>query len=107
MYDYCRVHDEALRFENMIAVELSRAVTLWNDFGLGEYELWYLRNKQKEEVDFLVTKKMLAEKSEMAMMQYLLPVQRTGFPVSIEAPERKLRGLFPRICCNTGKQPEV
>ena len=54
-YDYCRIRDEALRFENMVAIELSRAVTHWNDFGLGEYELWYLRNKQKEEVDFLVT----------------------------------------------------
>lgn len=54
-YDYCRVRDEALRFENMVAVELNRAVTLWNDFGLGEYELWYLRNKEKEEVDFLIT----------------------------------------------------
>jgi predicted AAA+ superfamily ATPase len=54
-YDYCRVQDEALRYENMVAVELKRAVTLWSDFGFGEYELWYLRNKEKEEIDFLVT----------------------------------------------------
>jgi uncharacterized protein len=54
-YDYCRIQDEALRFENMVAVELSRAVTLWTDFGFGEYQLWYLRNKEKQEVDFLVT----------------------------------------------------
>jgi len=54
-YDYCRVKNDALRFENMVAVELNRAVTLWTDFGLGEYELWYLRNKEKEEVDFLIT----------------------------------------------------
>jgi len=54
-YDYCKVEDEGLRFENMVAVELSRAVTLWTDFGFGEYGLWYLRNKDKEEVDFLVT----------------------------------------------------
>ena len=54
-YDYCKVEDEGLRFENMVAVELSRAVTLWCDFGFGEYGLWYLRNKDKEEVDFLVT----------------------------------------------------
>jgi predicted AAA+ superfamily ATPase len=54
-YDYCRVKDEALRFENMVAVELNRAVTLWTDFGFGEYQLWYLRNKEKQEVDFLVT----------------------------------------------------
>ena len=39
----------------MVAVELNRAATLWSDFGLGEYELWYLRNKEKEEVDFLIT----------------------------------------------------
>jgi len=54
-YDYCRVKNDALRFENMVAVELNRAVTLWTDFSLGEYELWYLRNKEKEEVDFVVT----------------------------------------------------
>jgi hypothetical protein len=39
----------------MVAVELKRAVTLWTDFGLGEYQLWYLRNKERQEVDFLVT----------------------------------------------------
>ena len=54
-YDCCRVPDEALRYENMVAVELKRAVTLWSDFGFGEYELWYLRNKEKEEIDFLIT----------------------------------------------------
>ena len=54
-FDYGRVTDDALRFENMVAVELARAVTLWSDFGLGDYRLWYLRNKEKQEVDFLVT----------------------------------------------------
>ncbi len=54
-YDYCRIQNEALRFENMVAVELNRAVTLWTDFGFGEYQLWYLRNKERQEVDFLVT----------------------------------------------------
>ncbi len=54
-YDYCRIPDEGFRFENMVAVELYRATTLWKDFGLGDYELWYMRNKDKQEVDFLVT----------------------------------------------------
>ena len=26
-----------------------------SDFGFGDYKLWYLRNKEKEEIDFLVT----------------------------------------------------
>ena len=29
---------------------------MWNDLGLGDYALYYLRNKAKEEVDFLVAK---------------------------------------------------
>ena len=39
----------------MVALELNRAVTLWTDFGFGKYQLWYLRNKEKQEIDFLVT----------------------------------------------------
>ena len=80
-YDYCRVQDAALRLENMVAVELSRAVTLWSDFGLGEYELWYLRNKEKEEVDFLVTKSgkpqfmVEAKLSDTAVSQHLMKFQ--------------------------------
>jgi len=80
-YDYCRVQDAALRLENMVAVELSRAVTLWSDFGLGEYELWYLRNKEKEEVDFLVTKNgkpqfmVEAKLSDTAVSQHLMKFQ--------------------------------
>jgi predicted AAA+ superfamily ATPase len=54
-FDYGRIQDEALRFENMVALELNRAVTLWTDFGFGEYQLWYLRNKEKQEVDFIIT----------------------------------------------------
>lgn len=54
-YDFCRVSNPALRFENMVAVELNRAVTLWSDYGLGEFQLWFLRNKEKQEVDFLIT----------------------------------------------------
>ncbi len=55
LYDYGRVGDEGPRFENMVAVELNRAVTVWNDFGIGDYDLRYIRNKEKEEVDFIVT----------------------------------------------------
>jgi len=80
-YDYCKIRDEALRFENMVAIELSRAVTHWNDFGLGEYKLWYLRNKQKEEVDFLVTENanplfmVEAKLSETSVSPHLIKFQ--------------------------------
>ena len=37
-----------------MAVELYRAVTNWNDTGLGDFSLHYIRNREKEEVDFLI-----------------------------------------------------
>ena len=40
----------------MVAMELWRAVSNWNDLGLGDFGLNYVRNKEKEEVDFLITK---------------------------------------------------
>ena len=54
--DWCEVADEGARFENLVACHLLKAVDMWNDLGLGDYALYYVRNKAKEEVDFLVTK---------------------------------------------------
>ena len=45
----------AAKFENMVALELFRAVSNWNDLGLGNFSLHYLRNRDKEEVDFLIS----------------------------------------------------
>jgi hypothetical protein len=55
-HDFARVDDPGARFENMVAVELLRATTLWTDYGSGDYGLWYLRTKDGKEVDFLVTR---------------------------------------------------
>ena len=38
----------------MVAVELYRAVVNWTDRGFGRFSLNYVRNREKEEVDFLV-----------------------------------------------------
>ncbi|MBU1147644.1 MAG: DUF4143 domain-containing protein, partial [Candidatus Omnitrophica bacterium] len=40
---------------NYVAVELKTQISLWND-ALGEnYSLFYIRNKEKKEIDFLIT----------------------------------------------------
>jgi hypothetical protein len=57
LLDYAIIEDAAARFENMVAVELLRAVSTWNDLGHGPFGLHFVRNKEKEEVDFLVTDK--------------------------------------------------
>ena len=54
--DWSLVTDAGKRFETMIACHLLKAVECWTDLGLGEFELCYLRDKQKHEVDFLIVK---------------------------------------------------
>jgi hypothetical protein len=54
LWDAPRVEDESRRFENMVAAELWRGVTQWNDLGYGKFSLHFIRNKEKQEVDFLI-----------------------------------------------------
>ena len=56
LFDYARIKDEAAKFENMVACELYRVATLWNDLGLAEFSLHFIKDKEKREVDFLVVK---------------------------------------------------
>jgi predicted AAA+ superfamily ATPase len=57
LLDYAAIENGAARFENMVALELFRAVSTWNDLGHGPYSLHFVRNKEKEEVDFLLTER--------------------------------------------------
>ncbi|MBW2344571.1 MAG: ATP-binding protein [Deltaproteobacteria bacterium] len=54
LWDAPRIKDPAARFENMVALELYRAVTAWNDMGHGSFSLHFIKNKEQQEVDFLI-----------------------------------------------------
>jgi len=54
--DWSGVVEEGARAETMVACHLLKAIEGWTDLGLGDYELRYLRDKQKREVDFVVVK---------------------------------------------------
>ncbi len=56
LWDWSEVPDNGLRAENFVASHLLKAVHFWTDQGLGDYGLYFLRDKEKREVDFLVTK---------------------------------------------------
>jgi predicted AAA+ superfamily ATPase len=56
LWNWAFIEDRGSKYENMIASHLYKAVQFWTDQGLGEYGLYYLRDKDKREVDFLVTK---------------------------------------------------
>jgi len=56
LWDWSAIEDQGNRFENMVASHLLKSVHFWTDCGLGNFDLFYIRDKQKREVDFLVTK---------------------------------------------------
>ena len=54
--DWASIEDAGQRAETFVACHLLKAVEGWNDMGLGVFELGYLRDKEKREVDFLVVR---------------------------------------------------
>lgn len=54
--DWSGVADEGARAETLVACHLLKATEGWTDLGLGNYELRYLRDKLKREVDFVVVR---------------------------------------------------
>jgi len=56
LWDHAEVVNEAARFENLVANHLKKACDFWTDSGEGQFELYFIRNKEKQEIDFLVTR---------------------------------------------------
>ena len=56
LWDWSQCTDTGARNENFIASHLLKAVHTWTDQGMGHYDLHFLRDKEKREVDFLVSK---------------------------------------------------
>lgn len=57
LHDWSTVENPGSKFENMVASHLLKLVHFYNDTGQAQLDLHYLRNKEKEEVDFLVSNK--------------------------------------------------
>jgi len=54
--DWSGIADTGARAETFVACHLLKAVEGWTDLGLGQFELRYVRDKLKREVDFLVVR---------------------------------------------------
>jgi len=52
--DWAEIEDQGSRAETFVGCHLLKAVDGWNDLGLGKFQLAYLRDKDKREVDFVV-----------------------------------------------------
>lgn len=55
-YQWTFAEEEGARFENYIATQLQATCRYWRDQGFGRYELYYLRDQDRREVDFVITK---------------------------------------------------
>ena len=91
MWDPSEVTDEAARLENLIACHLLKACHVWTDAGVGDFELRYLRNKDRQEIDFLV----LCDGAAW------LPVE---VKLSATAPSPNWRRFLPALPCRLGIQ---
>lgn len=56
LWDWSLVTDTGQRFENFVASHLLKAVQYWTDRGDGMFRLYFIRDKEQKEVDFLITK---------------------------------------------------
>ena len=53
-FDTPTIHDRASQFENMVALELWRAIHNWKESGEGDWALHFVRDRDQREVDFLL-----------------------------------------------------
>lgn len=56
LWDWTEVAEAGPRFENLVACHLLKACDFWTDIGDGDFELRYARNKEKDEVDFIIVR---------------------------------------------------
>lgn len=82
LLDWVEIEDDGLRFENLVALHLLKAVRLWKAMGEESSELHYIRDKEKREVDFVLLEKgkpfclIECKKTEEALSPNLLYFQK-------------------------------
>lgn len=55
LWDWSQLQDKGAKVENFVASHLLKATHFWTDAGFGKFELYFLRDKDKHEIDFLIT----------------------------------------------------
>lgn len=55
LFDWVEIENEGIRFENMVALHLLKAVRLWQAQGDKAISLNFIRDKEKREVDFVLS----------------------------------------------------
>jgi predicted AAA+ superfamily ATPase len=104
LFDASEIEDAGARFENVVALHLRKLVDAWNDRGHGDFALWYMRDKERREVDFLVTERRrpyllleakLSEDQPAPALRYFRERLRPAFAVQLvrHGEPRKAEGI--------------
>lgn len=56
LWDWTEIKDPGMQIENFVACHLLKAVHCWRDLGFGDFGLYFIRDKEKNEVDFVIVK---------------------------------------------------
>ena len=56
IFDWARIDDDGDRYETFVACQLRAMLYLWGDASGEQFDLFYIRNKQKQETDFLIVR---------------------------------------------------
>ena len=56
LWDWSEVHNAGARFENLVACALLKTAHAWTDLGRADVGLYFIRDKEKREVDFLLVR---------------------------------------------------
>ncbi len=95
LLDWSEISDPGARFENMIAVHLKKSVDFWNDSGMGNYDLHYVRDLEKREVDFLILK----DKKPWMLIEAKTQLQE--IPSSLRHMSAQLKPEYSVLVANT------
>jgi uncharacterized protein len=90
-WDFAEAPAGGPRQENLVATHLLKACHFWTDTGHGSFELHYLRTKEKQEIDFLITRDGVP----------WLPVEVKGTSSQLSP---AWRTFLPRLECRGGIQ---
>ncbi len=55
LFDFSGIENPGAKFENLVALHLQKLCDAWTDWGFGDFALNYVRDREKREVDFLIT----------------------------------------------------
>lgn len=57
LFDWAEIENDGIRFENLVALHLFKAVQVWQAQGNRAISLNFIRNKEKREVDFVLSER--------------------------------------------------